>query len=98
MTEGRKYDTGKPQWYLLPWMAVLEIVKVLTYGATKYDPDNWQRVPHAKQRYFDAMHRHIYAWWTGEPIDPETGFHHLAHAGCCLLFLLWFELNGYPDA
>jgi len=28
--------------------------------------------------------------------DPESGEHHLAHAGCCLVFLLWFEVNGRP--
>ena len=92
--EGRKYDQGKPEWWLLPFLAVQEIVKVLTYGSTKYDPFNWKKVPNAKNRYFSAFMRHVIAWWEGEQNDPETGFNHLAHAGCCLLYLLWFDLTG----
>ncbi len=34
-TQGRKYDTGKPDYTLLPWDAVEEIVKVLDFGARK---------------------------------------------------------------
>ena len=41
------------------------------------------------------MCRHIFAWWGGEDKDPETGFSHLAHAACCLLFLMEFQRNGW---
>jgi hypothetical protein len=51
----------------------------------------WQKVPNAKERYFAALMRHLTAWWDGERADPESGLHHLAHAGCCLLFLIWFD-------
>ena len=60
-----------------------------------YGPDNWRRVTDAKNRYFAAMVRHITAWWGGEKFDPESGLHHLAHAGCCLLFLMWFDDNDW---
>ena len=31
----------------------------------------------------------------GEQLDPESKLPHLAHAVCCLLFILWFEeTNG----
>lgn len=93
MTEGVKYDDGKLRWSLLPWDCVREIVKVLMIGAGKYSDDNWMKVPDAKNRYFSALHRHLYEWWAGETYDPESGLHHLSHAGCCLLFLLWFELE-----
>jgi len=94
---GRKFDEGKPRWGLLPWKPVEEIVKVLTLGSLKYEDHNWQRVPNASNRYFDAMHRHIAAWKLGEKKDPETGLSHLAHAGCCLLFLMWFENKEQKD-
>jgi hypothetical protein len=71
----------------------MEIVKVLEFGAKKYDVDNWQRVPQARTRYFDAAMRHLIAWREGESTDAESGLHHLAHAGCCVVFLLWFELT-----
>ncbi len=86
--DGRKHDAGKPQWGLLPWDAVGDIVEVLTLGARKYAPDNWRKVPNARARYFDAALRHLVAWKRGESFDHEWGCSHLAHAGCCVLFLL----------
>jgi hypothetical protein len=96
-TEGVKYDAGKLRWSLLPWKSVREIVKVLTKAVEtgKYPDHNWKKVADAKTRYYDAMHRHIEDWWIdGITKDHETGLHPLAHAGCCLLFLLWFEMKG----
>lgn len=86
--EGRKDDAGKPEWHLVPWGAMEEVTKVLTYGARKYAPDNWKLVPDARPRYTSAALRHFVAWIRGERLDPETGLHHLAHAVCCLLFLI----------
>lgn len=88
LPEGRKDDTAKPRWDLLPMDAVAPIVDVLTYGAKKYAPDNWRRVPDSRARYYAAALRHLTAWWLGEEIDPESGLRHLAHVGCCVLFLL----------
>ena len=85
--EGRKFDGGKLEYGLLPPKALEETVKVLTFGAEKYEPDNWKFVPDSKRRYFDALQRHLWAWKQGEQIDPESGMHHLAHAMCCLMFL-----------
>lgn len=93
---GIKHDTDKPRHSLLPDGTVGQIVQVLEHGARKYAIDNWQRVPDARTRYYDALHRHIEAWWRGEHTDPESGLQHLAHAGCCVLFLLW--LDGKPTA
>jgi hypothetical protein len=90
---GVKFDNDKPQWSLLPFKALKEVVDVLTYGAKKYAPDNWKKVPNAKQRYIDAGFRHFTAYAAGEKLDPETGKSHLAHALCCLLYLLAFEIG-----
>lgn len=86
-TGGRKFDGGKPQYGLLPPLALKATAEILTFGAEKYEPDNWKYVPDSKRRYFDAMQRHVWAWKEGEVNDPESGKHHLAHALCCLMFL-----------
>ena len=91
-TGGRKFDGGKLQYGLIPPMALKEMVRVLTFGAEKYEPDNWKHVPDSKRRYFDAMQRHLWAWKEGEQFDPESGIYHLAHAACCLFFLLERDL------
>jgi hypothetical protein len=95
--EGVKFDAGKPQWSLMQWKALTEVVKVLTYGAKKYSPNNWRKVPNARTRYIDAAGRHFAAYCAGEKNDSETGISHLAHAMCCLLFLLAFELGEDKD-
>ena len=92
--KGEKLDQGKRQPRLMPIGPLLAIVDVLTFGAKKYAPDNWKHVPDATERYTDALLRHVFAWMDGERLDPESGLHHLGHAGCCVLFLLWLELEG----
>lgn len=88
-----KHDAGKPMWDLLPFGPVGEIVKVMSFGAKKYGAESWKKIPDARNRYFAAIMRHITSWWGGEMNDQESGLHHLAHAGCCLLFLMWFEIK-----
>lgn len=97
-TEGRKYDGGKPMMSLVPPYALEEMARVLTKGAEKYAIDNWKYVENGKQRYQDAMLRHINAYIKGEKDDPEFGTHHLAHAACCLFFLLDADVSGNPLA
>lgn len=94
---GVKYDNGKPQWSLLPFKALTQVVEVLTYGAKKYAPDNWKKVPDARRRYIDAGFRHFTAYAGGETNDTETGKHHLAHAVCCMLYIIAFDLGEHND-
>jgi len=98
MTPGRKDDIQKAPWDLLPWGAVQAVVDVLEHGRRKYDADNWRNVPEPRRRYFAAMVRHMVAWRRGEKLDPESGFSHLAHAACCLLFLLELEVGLGPTS
>jgi hypothetical protein len=88
MSDGRKDDAGKLPFELVPVEALEQIVAALGYGARKYSPDNWRKVPDGRRRYFGAMMRHAWAYWRGEERDAESGLHHLAHAGACILFLL----------
>ena len=86
---GVKHDSGKPRFSLLPLKQIETVVAVLEFGARKYAPGNWQKVENPRDRYFDAAMRHVFAWRNGEKLDPETQLPHLAHAVCCLLFLMW---------
>ena len=91
-----KNDEGKRRWELIPVDALEEIIKVLEHGAVKYDDHNWSRGA-AWSRYWSATMRHVTAWWWGESNDEETGLSHLAHAGCCIIFLLAYELRDLGD-
>ena len=92
--EGIKYDSEKPKMNLLPPKAIVEISKVLTFGAAKYDAENWRKLDDLQNRYTAGALRHIFAHMDGEELDPETNLSHLAHAMCCLLFKLEIELEN----
>lgn len=85
---GVKADASKPRWSLVPWAAMSKVRDVLEFGARKYSPDNWRKVPNARERYKESLLRHILAYQAGEETDSESGLPHLAHAACCVLFLL----------
>lgn len=94
---GRKADAGKPDYALLPPRAVESVVRVLSFGAAKYGAQNWRHVEGRKTRYLSAALRHMFARLRGEVCDLESGEPHLAHAACCLLFLLDEEdATGLP--
>ena len=93
LNSGKKYDNGKTRWDLIPWKQFKQVADVLTYGAKKYDDENWKSVDNEKRRYFSASMRHLTAWIDGEKIDEESGKSHLAHAICCILFLMFFDDN-----
>ncbi len=96
-TGGKKNDDGKAPWHLAPWDAFLEIVWILAFGAKKYAERNWEEGI-VFSRLYSALQRHLTAWWQdGEDNDPETGKSHLAHAGCCLVFMLAFVVRGRTD-
>lgn len=88
-----KHDQGKPSMALLPFVSLMEIAKVLDFGAEKYGADNWKQ-GFAWRRVGSAAMRHLGAWLDGEDNDEESGLSHLAHAGCCILFLLYFKLKN----
>jgi hypothetical protein len=87
-------SASKPRLDLLPPAAMEQIAEVLTFGAEKYGANNWCRGARWG-RYYAALLRHLFAWWRGEDCDAETGLSHLAHAGCCLLFLMEYQRNGW---
>lgn len=91
--EGVKHDEDKPKFSLMKPDALMEMVAVLTYGAKKYSPDNWKMLENARQRYFDAANRHLWQWYGGEKLDPESGLHHLAHAMSSLMFLIQMDMD-----
>lgn len=90
-----KADTGKCALELLPFAAMEQVGQVLTFGAAKYAPHNWRFGRGlAWSRLLGAALRHLVAWGRGEDTDAETGYNHLAHAACCVLFLLSYTIEG----
>ena len=90
---GVKHDKDKLDFTLLPWGSIEEVVKVLMFGARKYEADNWKEVSDGYKRYCKAIARHFSDLMKGEEFDVESGLHHAAHIAANALFMLYFLNN-----
>lgn len=94
-----KLDHGKAPWHLAPWDAFLCIVKVLAFGAAKYRERGWEEGMQWS-RVYSACMRHLTDWFMrvdkgkGPGRDADTGYSDLWHAGCCVCFLIAYELRS----
>lgn len=73
--------------------SLVQVGKVAGFGATKYERYNFAK-GYKWSLSYDALQRHLMAFWGGETIDPESGLHHLAHAAWHCLALLTFVMRG----
>lgn len=93
--KGMKYDTGKPRMDLLPYDGLVEVAKVLAFGASKYTAGNWSKGIKIS-RLLAATSRHLGEFSEGRDTDSESSIGHLAHAACNLLFAIWM-LKHRPE-
>jgi hypothetical protein len=84
---GVKFDSSKTRYDLLPASPLEQVARIYTFGANKYSDRNWEKGM-KWSRVFAACMRHMWAFWRGEDIDPESGQSHLAHAAFNVLALL----------
>lgn len=73
--------------------ALRELFGVCTFGAEKYSRSSWKKVSGGETRYNDARARH-FADSFREDLDPESGYHHLAHEAWNCLALLQMKLEA----
>ena len=66
---------------------VLEMSLGMLEGGCKYGPHNYRVAGVRASVYFDAAMRHLFAWWEGEDIDPDSGINHVGKAMSCLSVL-----------
>lgn len=92
LTEGTKHDQGKLPHHLVSKDAIEGLVQILQFGAQKYDSWNWSKGL-TYSRVYDALIRHLTAWFSGEDLDPETGMNHCYHVMCNAMFLAHFVSN-----
>ena len=90
-----KFDTDKLPLNLLSTEAMNQTAAVLKFGAQKYAEHNWRKGFQWSRPLAAAM-RHITAFNDGEDIDPESGLSHMAHAACCIMFILEFQ-KTHPE-
>lgn len=78
--------------------AMGELGLAMMEGALKYGRHNYRAIGIRYSVYFDAAMRHIWLWWEGEDIDPDSGLPHITKAMACLMILRDATIhNQYND-
>ncbi len=76
---GMKNDVGKPDLTLVSRELMVTLAQVREFGNKKYERNNWKK-GFKVTRSLAAALRHIFAFLSGETLDPESGLSHLGHA------------------
>lgn len=85
-----KYDGTKPRVDLIPPEVIFAMGEMFRHGAEKYSDRNWEKGM-KWSRVFGSTMRHLWAWWKGEDIDPESKQPHLYSAACCVAMLVAYR-------
>lgn len=75
-----------------PKESLFELGRVFAFGEDKYDDYNFRKGFNWSLS-FDALQRHVWAFWDREDKDHESGLHHMAHAAWHCLILTFFSLT-----
>lgn len=78
-------------------VAMMRLAEVAGYGAQKYDQHNFMK-GYSWLASYDALQRHLNAFWAGEDYDEESTLLHLAHAMWhCHTLISFMERNLGTD-
>lgn len=78
---------------LIPPEELLEVAELYGRGAAKYSDGNWRK-GYPWHLSFDALCRHLFAWWSGEEFDNGEGGTGQEHLDCVIFHafaLKWFR-------
>jgi hypothetical protein len=78
----------------IPAPVIWELAVAMFEGALKYARHNYRAVGVRASVYYDALNRHIDAWWDGQDVDPDSGLHHITKAIATLFVLRDSMIRG----
>lgn len=90
---GLKFDEGKPDLSLIPYVALVHEALAFMDGEKKYGRYNYLK-GFETSRLVSAALRHVLAYMAGENTAADSQVHHLGHARACLAMLLHLEQEG----
>lgn len=86
---GVRFNKEKLRWALMHYGAMEPMIKVLMFGAEKYDDHNWKKgMPN--DQILESLQRHLGALMDGETHDKESGLPHIGHIMCNAMFYSYF--------
>ena len=89
---GKKFDSNKPDFTLIPIEAMEECSKAFMYGEKKYGRYNFTGGL-TVNRLLGAALRHMYQAMWKEDNDPESNEHHLGHALASISMAIYMIKN-----
>jgi hypothetical protein len=90
---GKRYDSGKIRFDLIPPEADFAIAAVGGFGAEKYGDRNWEKGMRYS-RMLGSLKRHLNKWESGIHWDDESGMPHLYHVLWNVAALVAFDERG----
>jgi hypothetical protein len=79
----------------VPLNVLAELGAAMTEGALKYGRHNWRGAGVRASIYLDAqVGRHLFDWWEGEDVDPDSGINHITKAIAGLVVLRDSMMRG----
>lgn len=78
----------------VPSTVIAEVAVGMTEGARKYARHNWRVAGVRGSIYYDATLRHLFKWWEGEDLDPDSGLSHITKAITSLVVMRDAMING----
>jgi hypothetical protein len=89
-----KAAANKPKTSAVPPIAIMALGAAMQNGADKYGKFNWRKTEVSASVFYDAMMRHLAAWYSGENFASDSGVHHLAHLMAGAAIILDAQHNG----
>lgn len=84
---------SKAPLHFIPPVSLVHLGLAMEDGGSKYGMMNWREHTVSSSVYYDAMLRHLMAYWDGENVAPDSRIHHLGHVMACAAILLDAEEN-----
>jgi len=84
----------KPKLSDVPTVALFALGAAMSDGASKYGRYNYRDTNVTASVFYDAMMRHLTAWYNGEDHAPDSKVHHLGHIMASCAIALDAELHA----
>jgi hypothetical protein len=78
----------------IPAPVLGELGLAMMEGALKYGRHNYRSIGVRGSVYYDAVMRHMNAFWEGQDVDPDSGVSHLVKAMAGLAVLRDAQMRG----
>lgn len=82
-----RIGTLKAAMSYVPCTVLMELGLGMMEGGMKYGRHNYRAIGVRASVYYDATLRHLFAWWEGEDIDPDSNLSHITKAIASLTVL-----------